>query len=147
MKKKINDIRIRTSPKNWKEKTSIYSLSGSSDKYSSFKKEETKTNLEELASLDRRNFLKIVVASGGVLLTGGLMSKINKFSNIPSFINSSGSNSLFSSMPPIPDIVKQEGLEDDYESFFKNFSIVKNKKEYILYNKEGEDILIIDRDI
>jgi hypothetical protein len=150
VRKKINDIRIRALHKDGGTDTLYPTLckvtsedfSGSLDN----SLDNSHLNFEELTNLSRRNFLKIMFASGGVLLAGSFINKINKLNNIPLVNQSVSSNSGSMSLPVFSNVSNVDNLGSDYESFFKNFSIVKNKKEYILYNKEGDSILTIDRD-
>lgn len=147
MRQKINDIRIRTLHKDGGINTSLPTLCKVTSEESYYiDEDENEVNLEDLANLSRRNFLKIMFASGGVLLAGSFINKINKFNNIPLVNQSATSANSSMSLPFGLEVNGKKGQESDYESFFKNFSIVKNQKEYILYNKEGENILTIDRD-
>ncbi len=139
MRTKINDIRIRTSHKEEEKEIPLSTLCEvmSEDSCSIV----SQTNFEELMNLSRRNFLKIMFASGGVLLAGSFLNKLNKFQNIP-LVGQSSPNMGSVAMP----MMDAQNLNNDYESFFNNFRIVKNQKEYILYNKQGDNILTIDRD-
>jgi hypothetical protein len=136
VKTQINDIRIKSRGKE--------STGGTA----SLLRRASGINFDEVKGLinpTRRNFLKIVVASGGIFLAGSVLNKVNKLSKL-SLAGQSGESMGSVYQPRIPDSIKNEELEDDLESFFENFSIVKNDKEYVLYNKEGDNILIIDRD-
>jgi hypothetical protein len=62
-------------------------------------------------------------------------------------VSQSASTGGSMAIPMTPEIVSGQGWGSDYESFFENFRLVKTQKEYILYNKHGEDILTIDRDV
>lgn len=137
MKTQFNDIRIKSRGKEGTGGTA------------SLLRRASGVNFDDVKGLinpSRRNFLKIVVASGGILLAGSVLNKVSKLSSL-SMINQSGGSSGSAYQPRIPDSVRDEGLDTDLESFFENFSIVKNDKEYVLYNKEGDNILIIDRDV
>lgn len=168
MRKRINDIRIKARCK--EEKASLSTLRRATSEnyligsrnylvndniYSAdegkvivedlgLTSEDSQENFRELVSSSRRNFLKIMIASGGVLLAGSFLNKINKFKEMP-LVSQSASTSTSGSMA-MPNIIEGQGIDSDYESFFENFRIVKNRKEYILYNKHGDNILTIDRD-
>lgn len=169
MRKRINDIRIRARGK--EENTSMSTLRRATGEFYPIKTrvnstddgdlaiesldlygsdgentfETSQSNFEELASQSRRKFLKIMLASGGVLLAGSFLNKINKFQNMSLVGQTSNGNSV--PIPVAPEIVGDQDLENDYQNFFNNFRLVKNKKEYILYNKYGDNILTIDRDV
>jgi len=104
----------------------------------------TFASIKGLVNPSRRNFLKIVAASGGILIAGSILNKVSKLSNFSLKDQSASAlGSIFT--PKAPEgMIKQNS--DDLGNFFENFRIVKNDKEYILYNKEGDNILIIDRD-
>jgi hypothetical protein len=100
----------------------------------------------DLINPSRRNLLRVAMASGGILIAGSLLSKVGKLNSFSLDDQSSG---LLGSIFPSKDSNStgtQKQNADDLSSFFENFRIVKNDKEYILYNKEGDNILIIDRD-
>lgn len=109
-------------------------------KYKVSKKEET----EEFVNGDRRNFLKVVAISGGVFMAGSILNKVSKLNGL-SFADQGASalGSIFGKKSN-DGVIDQK--DEDLNSFFQNFRIVKNDKEYVLYNKEGDNILIIDRD-
>lgn len=102
---------------------------------------------EEIKRIDnpvRRNFLKIMMASGGVLLANTFLSKINKFNNI-NIINQAVSSSGTIALPTEDE--SDDSKEEDFQAFFKNFRLVRNKNEYILYDRQGDSIISIDRDV
>jgi hypothetical protein len=144
VKKRINDIRIKALHKE-EETDGSCSVLCKADREDSFISLDSKVNLRELMNSNRRNLLKMILASGGVLLTGTFLSKINKFNHLPLISRSMKTNGPMS-LPAGSEFINADDLNGDYDSFFKNFSIVKNQKEYILYNKEGDSILTIDRD-
>jgi len=155
MRAQINDIRIRTQIKEKKASGFFASLGQPRlvlAKANIVKLEEKlqpimeELDFEESVSSTRRNFLKIAVASGSVLLAGSFLDKINKFKNI-GLMNQSALALGPMNVPNVPQVVKDQGLDKDFENFFNNFRLVKNKKEFILSNKHGENILIIDRDM
>lgn len=104
---------------------------------------------EEIKRIDnpiRRNFLKIMMASGGVLLANTFLSKINKFNNI-NIINQAASSSGTIALPQLEDDQNENSANDDFQSFFKNFRLVRNRNEYVLYDRHGDSIISIDRDV
>lgn len=148
MRKQINDIRIRTSGEEGNSSiiykpTKEVSLEKLEEKLQPIMEE---LDFEESVSSNRRNFLKIAVASGGVLLAGSFLDKINKFKNL-TLMNQAASALGPMTIPSIPQAVHDQGLDKDFEAFFSNFRLEKNKKEFVLSNKQGENILIIDRDM
>jgi len=169
VRKRINDIRIKargregeaSRPALRRAESEIYSLNSENNVIDrnfyqveekndvlvgdniDFLEENSRENLEELISKSRRNFLKILIASGGVLLAGSFLNKINKFKDMP-LVGQSIPNS---NTIAISSLSGDRQINNDYESFFENFRLVKNKKEYILYNKYGDNILTIERDV
>lgn len=158
MKKKISDIRIKKRDEQDINNVSVSSSSRALDGnsvslkrerfFNSFDKLKNNiddfSNTKEILNPDRRNMLKIVAASGGVLIAGSILQKFSSMSSLSLSGNSNNIlGSIFSPKNKEGDL-KQDS--DDLNSFFENFRIVKNDKEYILYNKEGDNILIIDRD-
>ena len=93
------------------------------------KQEMEEENLTELLNPSRRTFLKIVAASGGVFLLGKFLSKFNNLEEIASLDKSKKSN--------------RGSKEEDLDGLH----IVSNANEYILYNKNGETLITVDKDI
>lgn len=149
MKIQINDIRTKTRDKITKDDTLDLSRVANEVDLEEVKEkvispsENEKT--KELTNPNRRKFLRVAAASGGVLIAGSLLNKVSRIKNLS--LDGQTASSLGSMFKhKVPDSVKEQGLEEDLESFFQNFSIVKNENEYILYNKYGDNILTIDRD-
>jgi DNA-binding beta-propeller fold protein YncE len=153
LKKQINDIRIKNGDKANTRNSLALSPVAEKDIYPNSLKEKfsnlsfglfNKKDNQDLMNPDRRKLLKIVAASGGVLIAGSFLNKLSGMNSMS--LGNQASNalgSIFSSGK----MGSSEVLDsEDMSSFFQNFRIVKNDKEYILYNKEGDNILIIDRD-
>lgn len=141
MKKQINDIRIKAQGK--ENTMSSGSLACATNEICNVDYSNTEVEMKELLNPNRRKLLKIVAASSGVLIAGSILNKVSKLNGLPLGEQSASAfKSLFSQKDNKPSVMNV----DDLSSFFENFSIVKNDKEYILYNKEGDNILIIDRD-
>lgn len=151
MKKQINDIRIRP---RIKANTEVALIRGANEvTFERIQKvkekiEEVKDSIKskEFINNDRRKLLKVVALSSGALIAGGILSKVDGLKNMS--LGANGANSLGSIWgSKFGGAMKERGLDDnDIKSFFENFNLVKNDKEYILSNKQGENILIIDRD-
>lgn len=142
MKKQINDIRIKVQDKvNTIGNSGTLSCATNGIYNVDYSNKEIE--IRELVNPNRRKLLKIVAASSGVLIAGSILNKVSKLNGLPLGDQSASAfKSLFSPNSKTKGVMNP----DDLSSFFENFSIVKNDKEYILYNKEGDNILIIDRD-
>lgn len=129
----MNDIRIKA-----RDKTSTESTGGT------LALSQAADVTMDLINPSRRNLLRVALASGGILIAGSLMSKVSKLNSFA--LDDQASGLLGSMFPSKNSGPTRKQNADDLSSFFENFRIVKNDKEYILYNKEGDNILIIDRD-
>ncbi len=165
MRKKIEDIRPRSQSEFYKPALSsvtgeFSSVSRKSQEASwSYYNEPEEESIdllelqrqiesEEIKRIEnpiRRNFLKIMMASGGVLLANTFLSKINKFNNI-NIINQAVSSSGTIALPQVEGEKQENSVSDDFQAFFKNFRLVRNRNEYVLYDRHGDSIISIDRD-
>ncbi len=157
MRTQINDIRIR-SRSNEKEILDLHrvknevrptfgrggSILDESHKDISLESKGDCVKIKDAVSLKRRKFLKTMAISGGALIAGSFLNKINKFKSI-TLINQPASASALGSVAT--ESKSRKGvLDEGREDFFKNFRLVQNKKEFVLYNKQGDSIITIDRD-
>lgn len=147
-RQQIRDVKIRKIQNEVREESALaqFVVENNQDNFSFNNLKEKLKNVEEMINPSRRNFLKILAASGGVIVTSSFLNKVNKFKDIAS--TSQQASAIGGLSKIMPNVIRGDSFsgDSDLTSFFDNFKIVKSSNEYVLYNKTGDKILVIDRD-